>query len=129
MDYASQCVQGQVPLLSIEALHQLHMFVFVLAVVHVIFCVSTMVLGGAKVSLISTTCIMSALRCFRNSFLTSQPSLLALCRYVGGKIGRSHFGQTLPRKEKVLYSRICNYIPYECLCDHKPTASQPGMDG
>ncbi|XP_030459086.1 MLO-like protein 13 [Syzygium oleosum] len=41
--------KGQVPLLSIEALHQLHMFVFVLAVVHVIFCVSTMVLGGAKI--------------------------------------------------------------------------------
>ncbi|KAK3030374.1 hypothetical protein RJ639_038902 [Escallonia herrerae] len=42
--------QGKVPLLSLEALHQLHIFIFVLAVVHVIFCATTMVLGGAKLS-------------------------------------------------------------------------------
>ncbi|KAI3408634.1 MLO-like protein [Psidium guajava] len=41
--------KGQVPLLSIEALHELHIFVFVLAVVHVIFCATTMVLGGVKI--------------------------------------------------------------------------------
>lgn len=41
--------KGQVPLLSIEAMHQLHIFIFVLAVVHVIFCVTTMVLGGARI--------------------------------------------------------------------------------
>lgn len=41
--------QGQVPLVSVEALHQLHIFIFVLAVFHVIFCASTMVLGGARV--------------------------------------------------------------------------------
>ncbi|KAL3724227.1 hypothetical protein ACJRO7_036271 [Eucalyptus globulus] len=41
--------KGQVPILSIEALHQLHIFIFVLAVVHVIFCVTTMVLGGARI--------------------------------------------------------------------------------
>ncbi|XP_058114419.1 MLO-like protein 13 [Magnolia sinica] len=41
--------QGKVPLLSIEALHQLHIFIFVLAVVHVVFCATTMVLGGAKI--------------------------------------------------------------------------------
>ncbi|KAK2978948.1 hypothetical protein RJ640_008729, partial [Escallonia rubra] len=41
--------KGKVPLLSLEALHQLHIFIFVLAVVHVIFCATTMVLGGAKV--------------------------------------------------------------------------------
>ncbi|KAL6964534.1 hypothetical protein U1Q18_035586 [Sarracenia purpurea var. burkii] len=42
--------KGMVPLLSLEALHQLHIFIFVLAVVHVIFCATTMVLGGARVS-------------------------------------------------------------------------------
>ena len=42
--------QGKVPLLSIEALHHLHIFIFVLALVHVIFCAITMVLGGIKVS-------------------------------------------------------------------------------
>ena len=41
--------QGKVPLLSLEALHQLHIFIFVLALVHVIFCVSTMFLGGVRV--------------------------------------------------------------------------------
>ncbi|XP_041026473.1 MLO-like protein 13 isoform X2 [Juglans microcarpa x Juglans regia] len=41
--------EGKVPLLSLEALHQLHIFIFVLAVVHVIFCVTTMFLGGARI--------------------------------------------------------------------------------
>nr|XP_018678320.1 PREDICTED: MLO-like protein 13 isoform X2 [Musa acuminata subsp. malaccensis] len=41
--------KGKVPLLSLEALHQLHIFIFVLAVVHVVFSASTMVLGGAKI--------------------------------------------------------------------------------
>ncbi|MCL7051424.1 hypothetical protein MKW94_012131 [Papaver nudicaule] len=40
---------GKVPLLSIEALHQLHIFIFVLAVVHVFFCATTMFLGGLKI--------------------------------------------------------------------------------
>ena len=41
--------QGKVQLISLEALHQLHIFIFVLAIFHVIFCVSTMVLGGVRV--------------------------------------------------------------------------------
>ncbi|TXG53519.1 hypothetical protein EZV62_018775 [Acer yangbiense] len=41
---------GKVPFLSLEAMHQLHIFIFVLAVVHVIFCAITMVLGGARIS-------------------------------------------------------------------------------
>lgn len=46
---ANHCKKGQVPMLSIEALHHLHIFIFVLAVVHVIFCATTIVLGGAKI--------------------------------------------------------------------------------
>lgn len=42
-------MQGKVPLLSLEALHHLHIFIFVLAVVHVVFCVVTMILGGVRV--------------------------------------------------------------------------------
>ena len=42
--------QGKVPLLSEEALHQLHIFIFVLAVAHVFFSATTMLLGGAKVN-------------------------------------------------------------------------------
>ncbi|RDX94889.1 MLO-like protein 13, partial [Mucuna pruriens] len=41
--------KGKVPLLSLESLHHLHIFIFVLAVVHAIFCVTTMVLGGARI--------------------------------------------------------------------------------
>ncbi|KAH0457504.1 hypothetical protein IEQ34_012819 [Dendrobium chrysotoxum] len=42
---------GKVQLLSFEALHQLHIFIFVLAVAHVVFSATTMVLGGARVKL------------------------------------------------------------------------------
>lgn len=41
--------KGDVPLLSLEALHQLHIFIFVLGFVHVVFCVTTILLGGAKI--------------------------------------------------------------------------------
>ncbi|KAE9611145.1 hypothetical protein Lalb_Chr07g0194571 [Lupinus albus] len=41
--------KNMVPLLSIEALHQLHIFIFVLAIVHVTFCVLTIVFGGLKI--------------------------------------------------------------------------------
>nr|XP_043622035.1 MLO-like protein 13 isoform X2 [Erigeron canadensis] len=48
---AQHCAsKGKVPLVSLEGLHQLHIFIFVLAVVHVIFCATTMVLGVAKIS-------------------------------------------------------------------------------
>uniref|UniRef100_A0ACD5Z5F8 Uncharacterized protein n=1 Tax=Avena sativa TaxID=4498 RepID=A0ACD5Z5F8_AVESA len=48
-DAAKLCRRkGEVPMLSEEALHQLHIFIFVLGVVHVLFCVTTLVLGGAK---------------------------------------------------------------------------------
>ncbi|WVZ67893.1 hypothetical protein U9M48_016910 [Paspalum notatum var. saurae] len=40
--------KGAVPLLSVEALHQLHIFIFILAIAHVIFCVLTMLLGSAR---------------------------------------------------------------------------------
>lgn len=36
-------------MLSLEALHHLHIFIFVLAIVHVTFSVLTVVFGGAKV--------------------------------------------------------------------------------
>ncbi|XP_062231389.1 MLO-like protein 1 [Phragmites australis] len=41
--------EGKVPLLSLEALHQLHIFIFVLAISHVFFSAATMILGGAKI--------------------------------------------------------------------------------
>ncbi|KAD0221976.1 hypothetical protein R6Q59_026826 [Mikania micrantha] len=41
--------KNKVPLLSLEALHHLHIFIFVLAVVHVTFSVLTVVFGVAKI--------------------------------------------------------------------------------
>ncbi|KAK3204605.1 hypothetical protein Dsin_018651 [Dipteronia sinensis] len=46
-DYCT--VNGKVPLLSLIALHHLHIFIFVLAVVHVTFCALTILFGGAKI--------------------------------------------------------------------------------
>ncbi|NP_001105661.1 barley mlo defense gene homolog 7 [Zea mays] len=40
--------KGDVPLLSLEALHQLHIFIFVLGLVHVVFCATTISFSGAK---------------------------------------------------------------------------------
>lgn len=42
-------LQGMVSLVSQQGIHQLHIFIFVLAVVHVLCGVVTMVLGRAKV--------------------------------------------------------------------------------
>ncbi|XP_023513455.1 MLO-like protein 1 [Cucurbita pepo subsp. pepo] len=41
--------KDKVPLLSLEALHHLHIFIFILAIVHVTFCVLTVVFGGLKI--------------------------------------------------------------------------------
>lgn len=41
--------KGKVPLLSLEAIHHLHIFIFVLAIVHVTFCVLTILFGGARI--------------------------------------------------------------------------------
>ncbi|CAL9175039.1 MLO-like protein 1 [Musa acuminata AAA Group] len=47
---AAHClIKGKVPLLSLEAIHQLHIFIFVLAITHVAFSVLTILLGGAKI--------------------------------------------------------------------------------
>lgn len=46
---SGSCSEGKVPLLSTTALHHLHIFIFVLAVVHVTFCVLTILFGGAKI--------------------------------------------------------------------------------
>jgi mlo protein len=42
-------LQGKVSLISINALHQLHIFIFFLAVFHVSYSAITMALGRAKV--------------------------------------------------------------------------------
>ncbi|XP_060175226.1 MLO-like protein 6 [Lycium barbarum] len=40
--------KGKVPFVSSDGIHQLHIFIFVLAVFHVLFCITTLALGRAK---------------------------------------------------------------------------------
>lgn len=47
-------LQDKVPLLSHEAIHHLHIFIFVLAIVHVTFCVLTILFGGMKVYMLGS---------------------------------------------------------------------------
>ncbi|RZC67414.1 hypothetical protein C5167_011114 [Papaver somniferum] len=44
-----QCKDGFEPLISLHGLHQLHIFIFFLAIFHVIFSASTMMLGRLKI--------------------------------------------------------------------------------
>ncbi|XP_078433981.1 MLO-like protein 1 isoform X2 [Wolffia australiana] len=46
---ANKCPEGKVPFLSLEAVHRLHIFIFVLAVSHVLYCTVTMLLGMARI--------------------------------------------------------------------------------
>lgn len=49
-DASGYCeAKGKAPLLSLKALHDLHIFIFVLAVSHIIFSAATIVLGGLKI--------------------------------------------------------------------------------
>lgn len=43
--------QGKVPLVSTSGVHQLHIFIFFLAVFHVVFSALTMTLGRLKVGI------------------------------------------------------------------------------
>ncbi|XP_020240217.2 MLO-like protein 6 [Cajanus cajan] len=43
-----KCPHGKVPFVSSEGIHQLHIFIFVLAVFHVLYCILTLALGKAK---------------------------------------------------------------------------------
>ncbi|KAJ8755467.1 hypothetical protein K2173_019265 [Erythroxylum novogranatense] len=45
------CPHGKVPILSTTALHHLHIFIFVLACVHVVVCAFTILFGTAKINL------------------------------------------------------------------------------
>ncbi|KAF9663120.1 hypothetical protein SADUNF_Sadunf17G0005400 [Salix dunnii] len=45
----NSCPEGKVPMLSTTALHHLHIFIFVLACVHVVFCALTILFGSAQI--------------------------------------------------------------------------------
>ncbi|KAK9126797.1 hypothetical protein Scep_015643 [Stephania cephalantha] len=45
---ASECKEGEVALVSSYAIHQLHIFIFVLAIFHILYCIATYSLSRAK---------------------------------------------------------------------------------
>ena len=53
----TKCPEGKVSLISINGLHQLHIFIFFLAVFHVSYSAITMALGRAKVNFDFFVCI------------------------------------------------------------------------
>ena len=50
------CIQGNVPFMQLEGMHQLHILLFVLVIVHVIYSVMIMALGMWKVSMNIFSC-------------------------------------------------------------------------
>ncbi|KAK2977166.1 hypothetical protein RJ640_027779 [Escallonia rubra] len=47
--YSSTCKEGEVPIITVKGLHQLHILIFFLAVFHVIYSAVTMALGRLKI--------------------------------------------------------------------------------
>ncbi|KAJ9557563.1 hypothetical protein OSB04_012177 [Centaurea solstitialis] len=47
--YASTCPKGKVPIITVDGLHQLHILIFFLAVLHVAYSAITMALGRLKI--------------------------------------------------------------------------------
>lgn len=62
-------LQGEVQIISVESLHQIHLFIFVLAIVHVCYSCITVLLGFLKVKIEVSTGLffasVSLLLCFR----------------------------------------------------------------
>ena len=81
-------------MLSVEALHQLHIFIFILAIAHVIFCVLTMLLGTARVSIIE---ILLILRVCINLLVSNDFNSILLLRFVNGNTGRMNFRKILQK--------------------------------
>lgn len=76
------CLQGYVPLISLNALHQVHIFIFFLAVFHVIYSAITMMLGRAKVYNVFSY-VSSRFDCWIGVIV-----VFSTCRFVDGKFGR-----------------------------------------
>ena len=98
-------MQRKVPLLSLESLHHLHIFIFVLAVVHAVFCVTTLILGGARViNWWYDTHYWSwylAMLTNKNTslFMINSIKMFSLCRSASGRVGRKLLGRRCQDQE------------------------------
>lgn len=116
-----QLVQGKVSLISINALHQLHIFIFFLAVFHVTYSAITMALGRAKAKLSSSSSSSSFMAIPANNF--EPRSWRRCCRFVDGKSGKKK-----PRAKisSSLMVHIYTYIRLDML--HFFVISSPSED-
>ncbi|XVE96734.1 hypothetical protein REPUB_Repub02eG0248100 [Reevesia pubescens] len=75
--------KGKVSLVSEEGIHQLHLFIFVLAISHILYCIATLALGRAKVrdngrhgkQKVGQLNISSHMVCFFRQFFRSVPKV------------------------------------------------------
>lgn len=89
--------QGKAPLLSLKAVDDLHIFIFVLAVAHVVFSALTILFGGLKVhTYFKITSIVS--------FNLSVLAKIFVHRYANGGTGKILF-----RKENMIQNKVVNY--------------------
>jgi hypothetical protein len=83
--FLSRLWQGKVPIISLEGLHQLHIFIFVLTVVHVGYSCVTVFLGFYKVSTRHLHQIFLCMSQFANDEVLQEcilPALLHLNIYI-----------------------------------------------
>ena len=75
--------QGKVPFVSAYGIHQLHIFIFVLAVVHVIYCIVTYALGKTKVA----TLLVRSSVTWKSRNIVFYPCLLSIADEEVGAVG------------------------------------------
>uniref|UniRef100_A0A0E0KZ99 MLO-like protein n=1 Tax=Oryza punctata TaxID=4537 RepID=A0A0E0KZ99_ORYPU len=114
---STKCPDGKVSLISINALHQLHIFIFFLAVFHVTYSAITMALGRAKAKLsFSSSFSTSFMAISANSF--EPRSWRRCCRFVDGKSGKKKPRAKIsssPMVQNILTFRIINAM--HCIAD------------
>lgn len=88
-------VQGKVPLLSLEAIHQLHIFIFVLAITHVAFSVLTILLGGAKVHANINLLVSRSMDILSTNLYCTWYYTCLFFRYISGNTGKTQFRNKL----------------------------------
>jgi hypothetical protein len=85
-------LQGKVPILSVEAIHQLHIFIFVLAVTHVVLSAVTVILGITQVYMENVKLYMFKIH-YQIPF--SKCFVVHTFRQETGNIGRTRSSKTM----------------------------------
>jgi hypothetical protein len=95
LEGSMSCLQGEVAFMSAYSIHQLHIFIFVLAVFHILYCIITLALGTTKVlnSLAFSKDLNSSLNRFNLlKYIMGFDELFFKCRSKDGRFGRTKEG-------------------------------------